>query len=247
MHNSTAPRLWHLLAIALLLVPTSPRAGNVTASGRIATENRVVPTFRAIALHGSMNVVVRQSGKDAVEVRADDKLLPLIETRVVDRSGVPTLEIDTKTGWNISGRSQDMVVTVEVATLEALAVSGSGTLVGEALRMPRLKVVVAGSGGLRLPRITADDLAIKVSGSGDVEAGGRAGRLSIAIAGSGNVKARELEGDEVSVSIAGSGNAAVQARKSLAVSIAGSGDVRYVGDATVKTAIAGSGTVTKAR
>jgi len=43
-----------------------------------------------------MKLVLRQGAREGFELRANDNVLPLIETQVVDRGGVPTLEIGTK-------------------------------------------------------------------------------------------------------------------------------------------------------
>ncbi len=66
---------------------------SVSGSGKLQTEARNVTGFQAIATHGSVKLVLRQGAREGLELHADDNILPLIETRVVDRSGVPTLEI----------------------------------------------------------------------------------------------------------------------------------------------------------
>ena len=231
-------------AFALIFVGGAARAEIVTGSGRMASEARAVPAFQAVNLKGAMKLVVRQAAAEAVEVRADDNPLPLIETVVVDRRGTPTLEIGSKRRASYSTRNS-IVVTVDVVTLKSLALSGSGDAVAEALKAGDLKVQIEGSGNLQLRRLAADALGIQVSGSGDILATGRAGALSISIDGSGDVVTRELESDDVSVSIAGSGDARVNARRTLAVSIAGSGDVDYTGDAVVRSSITGAGSVNK--
>jgi hypothetical protein len=196
----------------------------VKGTGQVQVEARPVGVFEAVSVRGALKVVPRQSGSPSVQVRAGDSLLPLIETQVESRSGVPTLEIGVRNGTHYSARSEP-VVTVDVATLKALSISGSGDVECDALKAPRLRVAVAGSGDARLRGLAIDVMSIKVSGSGDVQAAGRASKLG--------------------ASIAGSGDARVNASKTLAVSIAGSGDVAYQGDVTVKTSIAGSGTVRK--
>ena len=216
----------------------------VVGSGKVISEARQVGSFQAIHLKGSMRLVLRQAGKEAVDVRADDNLLALIDTTVTTRDGVPTLEIGAKKGANFSTRSR-MVVTVDVVDLKTLAISGSGDAVGEGLKTNELQLKIVGSGDVQLRQLSAGALAVKVSGSGDVDVTGKTGKLSVSIAGSGDVKTQGLEADDVSVSIAGSGDASVNARKTLTVSIAGSGDVEYTGDATVKTSIAGHGSVKK--
>ena len=220
-------------------------SGNrVAGSGKLATETRAVTGFQAIALRGSMKLVLRQGAREGLELRADDNILALIETRVVDRGGVPTLEIGTKNGTSFSTHNP-IVATIDLITLRALAIAGSGDVSGDALKTPGLEVAISGSGKVRLKQLSADEISAKVSGSGDIEFGGRTARLRVAISGSGDVKSRALEADDVTVSVAGSGDADVTARKTLNVSIAGVGNVKYTGDATVKSSIAGHGNVTK--
>ena len=63
----------------------------VRGSGRIVAESRDFAPFRAVHLKGGMALVLRPAARQAVEVRADDNLLPLVVTAVVQRGGVPTL------------------------------------------------------------------------------------------------------------------------------------------------------------
>ncbi len=220
-------------------------SGNrVTGSGKLANESRVVTGFQAIALRTSMKLVLRQGTREGVELRADDNILALIETTIVERGGVPTLEITTKKGASFS-TNNPIVATIDLITLRALSISGSGDVVGDALKTPGLAVAISGSGNVKLKQLNADEVSAKVSGSGDIEFGGRAAKLGISISGSGDVKTRALEADDVTVSVAGSGDADVTARKTLTVSIAGVGNVKYTGDATVKSSIAGRGNVSK--
>lgn len=232
-----------LAALSLGFLGSGPIAAEKQhGSGPVRTEARAVPTFDAIRLTGDMKVLLRQSGREAVELRGDDKLLPLIETRVVTRDGAPTLEIGPARHVDGSGR-HGVQVTVDLVRLKALRVDGSSDVRSEALKTPALALEVRGSGDLRLRQLDTDDLRVSVAGSGDVEAQGRARQLAISVAGSGDVNVRELAAEAVSVTIAGSGDASVNARQSLAVSIAGSGDVTYTGDAALQTSIAGTGTV----
>jgi Putative auto-transporter adhesin, head GIN domain len=217
---------------------------SITGSGKLGSETRAVSGFQAIALRGSMNVVLHQGTREGVELRADDNLLPLIETQVVDRDGVRTLEIGTKKDARYSSRNP-VIANVDLISLQALAVTGSGDVLGDALKTSSLKVAITGSGDVKLRQLAADEVSIKISGSGDIEFSGRTGKLGVSIAGSGDVNTRGLDADDVSVSVAGSGDANVAARKTLSVSIAGSGSVVYTGDAAVKSSIAGSGSVTK--
>ncbi len=114
----------------------------VTGSGKLANESRVVTGSQAIALRTSMELVLRQGTRERLELRADDNIPALIETTVVDRGGVPTLEITTKKGASFSTGSP-VVATIDLTTLRALSISGSGDVVGDGLKTPRLAVASA--------------------------------------------------------------------------------------------------------
>lgn len=214
----------------------------VQGSGVLGSESRTPGPFEAIVVAGHFGVRVRQSGAEAIEIKADANLLPLIETRVVEGRSGRVLEVGVKRGFAVESKTAP-VVTIDVRTLHALTLAGSGDVKLESLKADRLDASVTGSGDLALSDVQVQRLGIKVAGSGDVAASGRAALLTVSIAGSGDVKAAQLEASEVKVSVAGSGDAQVHALHDLKASIAGSGDVRYRGSPRVESSIAGSGSV----
>lgn len=220
-------------------------AGWTTGSGVAQTQARPLSAFNAIAVSGSIDVVVRQTGREAAEVKADDNLLPLIET-VVEPSGSEgrTLKVRWKSGESIHSKT-NAVVTVDVKELSAIATAGSGDVKVESLKTPKFSLSISGSSDARLDGLAADEFSVRISGSGDVKAAGSAQRLEIKISGSGDVDTQALQADDVAIAIAGSGDAAVVANRKLAISIAGSGDVVYSGAAAVSQSVAGSGSVRK--
>lgn len=214
----------------------------VQGNGELASETRNPGSFDAVAVNGNFRVLVRQGGSEAVEIKADKNILPLIETKLVDNSKGRVLEISTKRGYWLQTSNTPQLL-IDVKALRQLAIAGSGEAKVEALKSPQFDASVAGSGDIVLKDVQIEQLGLKVSGSGDVLASGRAERLVIAIAGSGDVKSADLQADEVKVSIAGSGDAQVHAVKRLKVSVAGSGDVRYRGEPDIDSSVAGSGSV----
>jgi len=210
----------------------------ITGNGDIATESRSVGSFDGVSLSGGFHVVIRQGSSNRLEIKADRNLLPYIETELDGR----TLRIQPKKGTYLSTQSHPSFV-IEMPSLRALAVAGSGTIKVEPMKAGSVEAAIAGSGDIRFANLDAERLAMKVSGSGDIVAVGRAAAASVTIAGSGDVKAADFAADEVKVSIAGSGDAQVQATKALKVSIAGSGDLKYVGSPEISSSIAGSGKV----
>jgi hypothetical protein len=229
------------LPVAFLTGPAA--AQSVSGSGQMQTEMRPVTGFTAVQLEASMTVEIRQSGTEAVQVRADDNLLPLIETFVESRGSESVLVVRWKRWTNVRHSSR-IEVTVDAVRVDALSTSGSGAITAGALKADRLRLSVAGSGDIRVQDLAAGELVASVAGSGDIRVGGRAASAKLSIAGSGDADLSGLSADDVKVSIAGSGDASVSADQSLSVSIAGSGDVRYSGRVTeVKTSVVGSGDV----
>jgi hypothetical protein len=232
-----------LILLSAVFAATLAHAA-VTGSGTAARETRTVGDFQAIELRGDFDLVVRQSGRSAVEVQADDNLLSMVETEVVDGRHGRTLRIGWRRGESVRTRA-DTLVTVDVAQLRAVSAAGSGDVRIDALTTPLFSLALAGSGDAKLARLATDELSVSLAGSGDVSAAGRTKRLTLSIAGSGDVAAHDLVAEEVKVSVAGSGDARVHADRELSVSIAGSGDVVYSGAAALKSSIAGSGSVRK--
>jgi hypothetical protein len=248
---NTSRRLFALGLLAAAAASATGTAGawswsmggeRVTGNGDITTEARTPGTFDGIAVSGGFNVIVRQGSGHKVEVKADRNLLTVIETRVVEGSKGRTLQIEPKKGVNLQTSTPPSFV-IELPSLRAVSVAGSGTVNVEPMKADGVDAAIAGSGDIRFAKLEADKLSMKVSGSGDIVAMGRCANASVSIAGSGDVKAAELVAEEVKVSIAGSGDAAVNATRKLNVSIAGSGDVKYAGSPQISSSIAGSGKV----
>jgi hypothetical protein len=233
-----------VLAGALAL-PLAAQAQRVTGSGTAATEQRQLPPFQAVALSGSMDLLVRQGSSQVVEVTADDNLLALLETEVRGSGDDARLEVRWKRGSSINTRTPTRL-SITVPRLSALSASGSGDMTVERFETPALAIRVSGSSDTFLRGLVTAQLDIAISGSGDVEGSGSATRVGVKVSGSGDIDLEALKADDVAVTISGSGDAAVHADKSLEVRIAGSGDVRYRGDpAKVNAKVAGSGSVSK--
>src|SRR5579871_539987 len=69
----------------------------VTGSGVVRSETRQVSGFDTVTLDGVGKVVITQNGHETLTVRAEDNLLPLLRTRVVNG----TLRLGTAPGVNL--------------------------------------------------------------------------------------------------------------------------------------------------
>jgi hypothetical protein len=233
-----------LLALAAfggLAAPFLAAAADVVRGcGVASSQRRDVGAFTGVAVGGPFAVVLRPATREAIEIVADDNVLPLVETTVRG----DTLRIEFAKNARIEPRTK-IVVTVDAVRLDSVALGGSGTIAGKAIKSAKLEAAIGGSGSIALDDLDVGELAVAIGGSGSFRASGRANRLGVDIGGSGGSDTERLAAAEVAVAVSGSGDVRVRADSKLSASIAGSGDVRYTGAATPQVAIVGSGRVRK--
>ena len=207
-----------LFGIARDVVSGSTQSSAVQGSGVPVAQARDVPPFDRVELAGSNNVAIRVGNGQSVVVHADDNLVDRVTTHVYGGNlviGNLDGSFTTKT---------PMRVEVTVPRLDALALSGSGT------------IDAAG--------IDSKALTVTLPGSGVVSATGRADAVEATLDGSGTAQLQGLVAQDVHAVVNGSGEILVTAKHLLDASVPGSGTVFYRGNPHVKTTITGSGTVT---
>ncbi len=212
--------------------------GWVIGSDKLIHQPRDVSGVRQIELRGPIDIVLKQADSEKLVVHTDENIAPLIDTSV--DGGV--LHIGVKPGASFRTR-HSIGVTLQVKSLSALKILGSGDVTCVSLDTDLLEITVRGSGDVRFDSLRANAVAVLVQGSGDVQLSGQAAKQGYVIEGSGDVTANELAGREVAVKISGSGDASVWATTALAVEVGGSGDVSYHGNPTVSQSVHGSGSV----
>src|SRR3954469_13717840 len=153
-------------------------AENVNGSGTAATDNRAVSGFHGVGLSVSGRLEIVQGDSEKLSITADDNILPLIETTV--EGGELRIRFRERNNLNIHTRTP-IRMTLQVKSLDAIA--------------------VAGSGDVQAPALDAREMRVSISGSGDVMLAGKAQELMVKIAGSGNVKAGKFESRSAQVSI----------------------------------------------
>jgi len=174
----------------------------IDGTGPVISEIRVTESFSAVTNTGSFRVQVFLSDSCSVEVRAQENLLPLIETYVSGNS----LIIKTKTGTCI-GPASPMVIHVTLPFIEELKLTGSGNLELDEAAGDFFECANSGSGSVHVGRVAAGEMVIGNSGSGtifvdesDVE------EVTLVQSGSGIIEAAAVYGSsDVSVRHSSSG------------------------------------------
>ncbi len=106
-------------------------------------------------------------------------------------------------------------------------------------------VKLSGSGDVEAQDINTDKLSTIISGSGAVETSGSADSQEVDISGSGEYRAEDLRSKEAKIDVSGSGSAIVNASETLDAKVSGSGAVEYIGGPTVEKDVSGAGRVSK--
>ncbi len=173
-------------------------SGVVAGSGRRSRQRRPLPCFSEITVRAGVDLVVRRGTQCEVIVEADDNLIPLIGTEV---SG-GRLILSAARSFQSQGRVRVEATTDRLERLEvegasdvrltgidspslAILLSGSGDVTGDG-RAGRLAVEVSGSGDIRLGRLRAEDVKIRITGAADAEVHA-ARSLKVDLEGSGDV------------------------------------------------------------
>lgn len=208
-------------AMSLMMLAVSACDGGVfgvRGSGDVITESRDVSGFSEIALFGSGTVRVDVNGTESLIVEAEDNIMPLLKTEVLDGR----LELSVESSIS---PTTDITYTISAMALDGVSIAGSGD------------VTAAG--------IAAESFDAEISGSGRVEPTGSTGSLAVEISGSGRYLGEALEASVGTVRVSGSGEAVVNVTDDLDIDVSGSGGVQYIGEPNVTQSISGSGDITR--
>jgi hypothetical protein len=186
----------------------------------VTSESREVSGFKEVELKGVGNLSIRQADNESLTVEAEEDVLPKIRTKVEDNR----LIIGSEPNTPIS-TTEPINYKLTVTDLNALEVSGSGDVEAEG--------------------ISINDLAVTISGTGDVEIIGKADSQDVKISGSGDYEAGDLKSKEAKIDVGGSGSAIVNVSDALDAEVSGSGSVEYLGNPAINQDVSGAGEVRK--
>lgn len=191
---------------------------SVTGSGTMADETREVTDFSRIELRTMGQVTVTVGESAGVQLRAEDNLIPLIETNV--RGGWLVIESPPNTSL-----SPTRTIEIDV-TLPELA-----------------EIKLSGAGLIQADGVTGDSLTTTIAGSGNVILAGDVGRQTVDVPGAGIYDASALASRQAAVNLSGTGNVLLDVSETLNATVSGTGNVVYSGDPDVTQNVTGAGTV----
>lgn len=194
----------------------TPADGPTGATG--TGETREVSGFTGVELTTVGNLVLDQTGTEALTIEAEADVLPLLTSEV--SGGI--LRLGVAPGSEITTR-EPIVYRLTVAALDSLSISGAGDATAT--------------------NLATDRLTVDVDGAGDVTLSGTADTQIVTLGGAGDYDAADLRSATVEITVGGAGDAVVNASDRLTATVGGAGSVEYVGDPLVTQDVSGAGSV----
>lgn len=175
----------------------------VVGKGPAKTEERKTGSYSGLVFEAPVDMVYTVAAAPSMKITAPGNILPLVTTEVKGRNLVIGLKKSV---------TMDSSIRIEATgpSIDAVELSGSGSL--------------------KLSGETGRKLSVAVSGSGSVAVSGQVDKASFDISGSGEVDAARLRTQDLEVDVAGSGTVTAYASKSAKVEVSGSGDVTIAGN-----------------
>lgn len=136
----------------------------VDGTGPVVDEMRETGSFTAVTNKGSFDVYVTRSDDFSVVVRAQENLLPVVETYVSGN----ILIIETE-GNSCYRSGLPVEVHISMPETESLTLSGSGRVFADILGNNIVEVSNSGSGYMEIDTILTEALVLDNSGSGHIE------------------------------------------------------------------------------
>jgi len=224
------------LTAALFLAGCYEPWHKIEGNNDVTTETRAVPSFNRVFNEGQFDVYIIQASYYEVILECESNLLPYIRTRVDGNN----LYVETKDNLQ---PNYPIKVYVYTSDIEEVNLSGSGLIYTDSIYADNLDVRLSGSGDIDM-LVRANDVNVEISGSGDSFMDVEADQVKGKISGSGEM---EFVGfaDRADFNISGSGSvhAYDQPVDDCYATISGSGSMYVSVNNLLDVNISGSGNV----
>lgn len=167
------PSVPHRLRVAALLTAAATAVvaactgdlpgGGVVGSGDVVSEVREVPDFSEVEAHGGIRIELVTGDPTSVVVTAQRNLLPITTTTV----GGSRLTVETTRGYTTM---QGITVKVTMPRVRTIALNGGASASGAGLTAQSLALDLSGGARLTLSG-TAGDLDLNASGGAIIDLG----------------------------------------------------------------------------
>ncbi len=224
--------------VAVLLLSSGCYAGILRGSGHVVTERREVAEFDGVDVGAAIRVTVEIGPRGPIEVRADDNVLPLVETSVEGGR----LHIGMKPVVGFKGETE-IEVHVRAPAIRYLGASGAAEIVADVQRGDGLEIEASGAARVRVKGIDVAQLDASGSGGSEIELTGAAQKANLEMSGATRVVAAKLEAREVSVQASGGSRGQVRASDTIRGQVSGASNLRVFGKAAARVKTSGASSI----
>jgi hypothetical protein len=222
------------LSLFLLLTACN---GAVFGDGNLKSESRTVGAFRSVSIASGFQALVTV-GDPAITVRADENLLPLIETFVEGNSLVVRVQPDTVV-TGVTG----LEVAVSNPAVEGIDGSGGAVINASATAVQSFPVSASGGSQVHVEGVSAVDLDALANGGSGITLLGSATHATTSAAGGSGLHLRGLSLETLAIDSSGGSTIEATVTDSVTGSAAGGSTVDIAGNPTVEVQSTGGSTV----
>ncbi|NOT49014.1 MAG: DUF2807 domain-containing protein [Acidobacteria bacterium] len=171
-------------------------------SGNVSTEARDIRDFTGVDVSGVFQVEITAQKDFAVEIEADDNLIPLIKTEV--RGGVLHIETEDRLSTD-----NGLKVRIHAPDIDDIDASGAAKINATA--------------------ISNEQLQVHTSGASKISLSGETANLSVDVSGASRIEAENLKAENAEVDASGASSVSVFAAGELRTDLSGASKVVYSG------------------
>jgi putative autotransporter adhesin-like protein len=207
-----------MLLVSLVAACHHGFMNQVSGSGNRQKQKRDVPSFTSISTEGAFHIEVVAQKPVALEIEADDNILPLVKTDVSNN----VLYIKPSQSYSVS---EPIIIRIAVPNLEGITANGAG------------KIDVVG--------LNNEKFEIDINGAPAVKVSGETKLVDIDTNGAAKIDTSKLRAARAVVESKGVSRVEVHATDQLDVTVSGPSSVVYSGDPVVNKTVNGPGSVQK--
>ena len=198
--------------------------GQVNGNGNVVTEERPVSeSFTAIRGSAGLDVFLEQGDEAKIVVEADENLLDIIETEIVEGK----LKIGTKE--NI-GRSKAKKVYVTYTSLNTIeASSGADVIANSVVKSENLTLDCSSGSDLEVD-VFAKYVIAETSSGADLKVSGKATTLDASASSGSDLNAKDLLVINCTADVSSGADITVNVKEKLISETSSGGDVHYYGN-----------------
>lgn len=210
-----------VLALMLIIPAAACKHGlhtGVKGSGKREVQKRNIASFKSISTEGAFTIEVKCQQDLALEVEADDNIIPLVSTEV---SG-SVLYLKNSENYSVH---EPVIVRISVPDIEGLSVSGAGSIDISGIKNDKFEIDSSGAPSIRVSGVT------KV--------------VDIDTSGAAKIDTHKLHASRAIVDSKGVSKVDLDVSDQLDVKISGPSYVTYEGNPSVHQTINGPGKLQK--